>query len=232
MSTEGDASLGRGSFSAIFVRDLRVALRHRGELANPLVFFLMVATLVPLGISPESSVLTLLAPGMIWVMALLASLLSTESLFLSDFRDGSLEQLVISPQPLWLLVLAKVLAHWLVTGLPLTLFAPLLGVMLALPAEGFVTLIASLAMGTAALSMIGSVGAALTVAIPRGGLLLSLIVMPLYMPVLIFGATAVQQAVDGFSASGTLAILGALFAFSCMVTPFAAAGALRISLHG
>ena len=163
---------------------------------------------------------------------LLASLLSSESLFAGDFRDGSLEQMIIAPQPLWQLVMAKVLAHWLVTGLPLTLFSPLLGVMLSLPAEGFIPLVTSLALGTATLSMIGSVGAALTVAIPRGGLLLSLIVMPLYMPVLIFGAAAVQQAVDGFNPGGTLAILGALFAFSCMITPFATAGALRVSLHG
>lgn len=219
-------------FATILLRDMKVAFRHRGELANPLLFFLMVATLVPLGISPEGRLLAVLAPGMIWVMALLSSLLSVETLFLGDFRDGSLEQMVISPQPLWLLVLAKVLAHWLVVGLPLTLFSPVLGLMLSLPAEGFVTLIASLAMGTATLSMIGAVGAALTVAIPRGGLLLSLVVMPLYMPVLIFGASAVQQSVDGFPAGGTLAILGALFAFSCMVTPFATAGALKVSLHG
>jgi heme exporter protein B len=219
-------------FRAIFMRDLKLALRHRGEMANPLFFFLMVATLVPLGISPEASLLSVLAPGMIWVMALLASLLSNETLFLSDYRDGSLEQLVISPQPLWQLVLGKIVAHWLVTGLPVTLFSPLLGVMLSLPAQGFATLLTSLAMGTATLSLLGAVGAALTVAIPRGGLLLSLVVMPLYMPVLIFGASAVQQAVDGFSAAGTLAVLGALFAFSCMVTPFATAGALRVSLHG
>jgi len=226
------AKHNRNPFAAIFLRDLKLAFRHRGEIANPLLFFLMVATLVPLGISPEASLLAVLAPGMIWVMALLASLLSTETLFLSDYRDGSLEQLVISPQPLWQLVLAKICAHWLVTGLPLTLFSPLLGVMLSLPSAGFVAMLVSLALGTATLSMIGSVGAALTVAIPRGGLLLSLIVMPLYMPVLIFGATAVQQAVDGFSPAGTLAILGALFAFSCMVIPFATAGALRVSLHG
>jgi heme exporter protein B len=219
-------------FPAIFWRDIKLALRHRGDMANPLLFFLMVATLVPLGISPEASLLSVLAPGMIWVMALLASLLSNETLFLSDYRDGSLEQLIISPKPLWQIVLAKIVAHWLVTGLPLTLFSPLLGVMLSLDPSGYGTLLASLAMGTAALSLIGATGAALTVAIPRGGLLLSLVVMPLYMPVLIFGASAVQQAVDGFSAAGTLAVLGALLAFSCMVTPFATAGALRVSLHG
>lgn len=217
---------------ALLARDLRLALRHRGEMANPLIFFVMVATLVPLGVTPEARELARLAPGMIWVMALLSSLLSAETLFLSDHRDGTLEQLVLSPQPLWLLVLAKILVHWLVTGLPLTLLSPLLGVMLSLPTAGYGPLMASLALGTAALSLIGAIGAALTVAIPRGGLLLSLIVMPLYMPVLIFGASAVQQAVDGMAPDGPLAILGALLAFSCLISPFATAGALRVSLHG
>ncbi|HLS98821.1 MAG: heme exporter protein CcmB [Porticoccaceae bacterium] len=217
---------------ALLARDLTLAIRHRGEMANPLIFFVMVATLVPLGVTPEARELARLAPGMIWVMALLSSLLSAETLFLSDHRDGTLEQLVLSPQPLWLLVLAKVLVHWLVTGLPLTLLSPLLGVMLSLPAAGYGPMMASLALGTAALSLIGAIGAALTVAIPRGGLLLSLIVMPLYMPVLIFGASAVQQAVDGMAPSGPLAVLGALLAFSCLMSPFATAGALRVSLHG
>ena len=219
-------------FATLLWRDLKLAYRHRGELANPLLFFVMVATLVPLGISPDASLLAVLAPGMVWVMALLASLLSSETLFAEDYRDGSLEQLLISRQPLWLMVLAKVLAHWLVTGVPLTLMSPLLGVMLSLPGAGFAAMMASLALGTATLSLIGAIGAALTVAIPRGGLLLSLVVMPLYMPVLIFGASAVQQAVDGFPVAGTLSILGALLAFSCMVSPFATAGALRVSLHG
>ena len=229
---QGKVAMANAPFRAIFWRDLKIAVRHRGEMANPLLFFLMVATLIPLGVSPEPRVLAVLAPGIIWVMALLASLLSTETLFAGDYRDGSLEQMVVAPQPLWLVVIAKVAVHWLVTGLPLTLLSPLLGVMLSLPAAGFVAMVASLALGTAALSMIGAIGAALTVAIPRGGLLLSLIVMPLYLPVLIFGATCVQQAVDGLDPSGTLAILGALLAFSCMVTPFATAGALKVSLHG
>ncbi|MCK9563368.1 MAG: heme exporter protein CcmB [Bacteroidales bacterium] len=220
------------AFRALLVRDLTLAFRHRGEMANPLIFFIMVATLIPLGVTPESRQLAVLAPGIIWVMALLASLLSAESLFLADYRDGTLEQLVLSPQPLWLMVLAKITVHWLVTGLPLTLLSPLLGIMLSLPAAGFGSLLASLALGTAALSMIGAIGAALTVAISRGGLLLSLIVMPLYMPVLIFGASAVQLAVDGVSPVGNLAVLGALLAFSCLLSPFATAGALRVSLHG
>jgi len=220
------------AFRALLARDLTLAFRHRGEMANPLIFFVMVATLIPLGVTPESRQLAVLAPGVIWVMALLASLLSAESLFLADYRDGTLEQLVLSPQPLWLMVLAKITVHWLVTGLPLTLLSPLLGIMLSLPAAGFGPLMVSLALGTAALSMIGAIGAALTVAISRGGLLLSLIVMPLYMPVLIFGASAVQLAVDGMSPAGNLAVLGALLAFSCLLSPFATAGALRVSLHG
>lgn len=226
-------ALGTGrAFWALLVRDLTLAFRHRGEMANPLIFFVMVASLIPLGVTPESRQLALLAPGIIWVMALLASLLSTEVLFQADYRDGTLEQLVLSPQPLWLMVVAKIAVHWLVTGLPLTLLSPLLGIMLSLPAAGFAPLVASLALGTAALSLIGAIGAALTVAISRGGLLLSLIVMPLYMPVLIFGASAVQLAVDGVSPAGNLAVLGALLAFSCLLSPFATAGALRVSLHG
>jgi heme exporter protein B len=216
----------------MLVRDLRLANRRRGDMANPLIFFVMVATLVPLGVSPEATRLAVMAPGIIWVMALLASLLSAESLFAGDYRDGTLEQALVAPQPLWVLVLAKITAHWLVMGLPLTLMSPLLGIMLSLPPAGYPALLASLALGTAALSLLGAIGAALTVAIRRGGLLLSLIVMPLYMPVLIFGASAVQQAVDGMAYGGTLAVLGALLAFAVMLSPFAAAGALRVGLHG
>ena len=165
-------------------------------------------------------------------MALLASLLSVDGLFLSDYRDGTLEQLVISPQPLYLMVLAKILAHWLISGLPLTLLSPVLGMMLSLPKEGYLPLVASLFMGTAVLSLVGAIGAALTVALRKGGLLLSLIVVPLYMPVLIFGSSAVQRAVDGFSVQGPLAVIGALLAFSLLISPFATAGALRVGMHG
>jgi len=184
------------TLSCILQRDLLLAYRHRGELANPLVFFLIVITMVPLGISPSPEILARLAPGMLWVVALLATLLSLDGLFRSDYEDGTLEQLVLTPQPLYFMVLAKIFAHWLVTGLPLTLFAPVLGVMLALPAEGYGPLFLSLFLGTGCLSLIGAIGAALTVAIRKGGLLLSLIIMPLYLPVLIFGASAVQSAVD------------------------------------
>lgn len=219
-------------FAAILRRDLLLAFRHRGEIANPVLFFFMVVTLIPLGLTPEASRLAEIAPGILWVMALLASLLSVEGMFQSDYRDGTLEQMMILPQPLYVMVLAKILAHWLVTGLPLTLLAPVLGMMLSLPEAGYLPLVLSLLMGTAVLSLVGAIGAALTVALRKGGLLLSLIVMPLYMPALIFGASTVQRAVDGFSVEGPLAILGALLAFSLLVSPFATAGALRVSMHG
>ena len=219
-------------FAAILRRDLLLAFRHRGEIANPVLFFFMVVTLIPLGLTPEASRLAEIAPGILWVMALLASLLSVEGMFQSDYRDGTLEQMMILPQPLYLMVLAKILAHWLVTGLPLTLLAPVLGMMLSLPEAGYLPLVLSLLMGTAVLSLVGAIGAALTVALRKGGLLLSLIVMPLYMPILIFGASTVQRAVDGFPVEGPLAIMGALLAFSLLVSPFATAGALRVSMHG
>ncbi len=219
-------------FWATLRRDLLLAFRHRGEMANPILFFLMVITMVPLGISPEKAVLAMLAPGMLWVVALLATLLSLDGLFRSDFEDGTLEQLLIAPQPLYFQVLAKVLVHWLTSGLPLTLMAPLLGVMLSLPDEGYGVLVLSLLLGTASLSLIGSIGAALTVALRKGGLLLSLIILPLYVPVLIFGASAVTSVVEGFPATGQLAILGAFLAGSIVLAPLAAAGALRISVNG
>lgn len=216
-------------FSAYLRRDLLLAYRRRGEAASPLIFFVMVSTLVPLGITPESARLAEIAPGIIWVMALLATLLSTDSLFASDYQDGSLEQLLISPQLLAMPVLGKITAHWMVTGLPLTLASPLLGLMLSLPAEGYVPMMASLAVGTACLSLVGSVGAALTVSLRKGGLLLSLLVMPLYMPVIIFGSATVQSAIDGFAWSGPLAILGAMLAAAIALCPIAAAGALRLT---
>ncbi|WP_317929259.1 heme exporter protein CcmB [Halioxenophilus sp. WMMB6] len=221
-----------GLFGATLRRDLLLAYRSRGELFNPLIFFLIVITMVPLGITPDPVQLARLAPGMIWVVALLATLLSLDSLFRSDFDDGTLEQYLITPQPLYLLVLAKVLVHWLVTGVPLTLLAPLLGVMLSLPASGFSPLILSLLVGTATLSLVGAIGAALTVGLRRGGLLLSLIIMPLYAPVLIFGASAVASAADAMPYVSQLAVLGAMLAVAIVSAPFAAAGALRVSANG
>ena len=216
-------------FAAYLRRDLLLAYRRRGEAASPLIFFVMVSTLIPLGITPESARLAEIAPGIIWVMALLATLLSTDSLFASDYQDGSLEQLLINPQLLAMPVLGKVTAHWMVTGLPLTLASPLLGLMLSLPAAGYVPMMASLAIGTACLSLVGSVGAALTVSLRKGGLLLSLLVMPLYMPIIIFGSATVQSAIDGFVWFGPLAILGAMLAAAIALCPLAAAGALRLT---
>ena len=216
-------------FSAYLRRDLLLAYRRRGDAASPLIFFIMVSTLIPLGITPESARLAEIAPGIIWVMALLATLLSIDAIFANDYQDGSLEQLLISPHLLAMPVLGKTAAHWMVTGLPLTLASPLLGVMLSLPVQGYVPMVASLALGTGCLSLIGSVGAALTVSLRKGGLLLSLLVMPLYMPVIIFGSATVQSAIDGFAWSGPLAILGAMLAASIALCPLAAAGALRIT---
>jgi len=217
---------------ATLKRDLVLLLRRRSEVLNPLVFFAIVITLFPIGISPDPALLASIAPGLLWVAALLAALLSLDSLFRSDYDDGSLEQLLLTPQPLALLVLAKVAVHWLLTGLPLALMAPLLGVLLALPAGSYAVLAVSLALGSASLSLIGAIGAALTVGLSRGGVLLSLLVLPLFIPVLIFGAGAVQAAIFGDGALAHLAILGALLALALSLAPLAIAASLRISING
>jgi heme exporter protein B len=203
-------------------RDVAVALRRRAELINPLLFFLMVCTLFPLGVGPETGQLATVAPGVLWVVALLACLLAGDGMFRADYDDGSLEQMLVSPASLYLLALAKSIAHWLLTGLPLALLAPLLGLLLQLPAQAIPALSASLLLGTAVLSLIGAVGAALTVGLRRGGLLLALIVLPLYVPVLIFGASAVQAAADGMEYRGLLAL-------ALPLSPLAVAAGLRIS---
>lgn len=210
-------------------RDVVLALRRRAEIANPLLFFLMVCTLFPLGIGPDPKQLATLAPGVLWVVALLSCLLASDGVFRSDFDDGSLEQMLLSPTSLYLLTLAKSIAHWLVTGLPLALLAPLLALLLQLPAVAMPALVASLLLGTAVLSFIGAIGAALTVGLRRGGLLLSLIVLPLYIPVLIFGASAVQAAAEGVAYAGQLAVLGALLALAIPLAPFAIASGARVS---
>jgi len=235
----GDVSLLREpqggvgvAIRATLKRDLVLLMRRRSEVLNPLVFFALVITLFPIGISPDPQLLATIAPGLLWVAALLAALLSLDSLFRSDFDDGSLEQLLLSPQPLPALVLAKVGVHWLLTGLPLALMAPLLGIMLSLPAGSYAVLALSLALGSASLSLIGAIGAALTVGLSRGGVLLSLLVLPLYIPVLIFGAGAVQAAILGDGVSAHLAILGALLAVALSLAPWAIAASLRISING
>lgn len=220
------------AFIVLLKRDLTLAYRHRTELANPLLFFVIVVTLFPLGVGPEAEVLQNIGPGVIWVAALLAAMLSLDGMFRSDFEDGALEQMALTAYPLPLLVTAKILAHWLVTGLPLLLLAPLLGVLLFMPAPGIVTLMMTLALGTPILSLIGAIGVALTVGLRRGGVLLSLLVLPLYIPVLIFGANAVNSAAQGMPVIGQLYFLAALLVLALTLAPLAAAAALRISLSG
>lgn len=218
------------AFIAVLRRDLTLAYRHLGELANPPLFFVMVVSLFPLGVGPSSETLALIAPGILWVAALLAALLGLEHMFRSDFDDGTLEQLLLAPQSPALLVLAKVIAHWLVTGLPLVILSPLLGVLMHLPDGATLTLISSLALGTPVLSLVGAIGMGLTVGLKRGGVLLSLLVLPLYVPVLIFGALAVNDAAHGLAVAGHLYVLGALLTFSLAMSPLATAAAIRISI--
>jgi len=218
------------AFISLVQRDLLLAFRHRGELINPLLFFMIVVTLFPLGVSPEETLLRTLAPGVIWIAALLSALFSLESMFRSDFDDGALEQMALSPQPLPVLVLAKVLAHWLVSGLPMLMMAPLLALLLAMPGTGIQALELTLLVGTPLLSLIGSIGVALTVGMRRGGVLLTLLVLPLYVPILIFATNAVTAAVAGLPYDGQMYFLAALLALAMTLSPFATAAALRISL--
>ena len=217
------------AFYHLLARDLRLAFRSRHELANPLIFFVLVVSLFPLAVTPSADLLTVMAPGVIWVSALLSVLLSLDRLFKQDYEDGSLDQLMLSPNPLVILVLAKVFAHWLLTGLPLVLIAPLLGMFMYVPDEAIPTLIYSLLLGTPVLSLVGAIGVSLTVAVNRGGVLLSLIILPLYIPILIFGANAVDVASDGMSVRGQLLFLGAVLALALSLAPLATAVALRIT---
>ena len=217
------------AFYYLVLRDMRLALRSRHDLAYPLIFFVLVVTLFPLAVMPTPERLQEMAPGVIWVASLLSVLLSLDRLFKQDYEDGSLDQLMLSPNPLVILVLAKVAAHWLLTGLPLVIIAPLLGVFMALPAESLQVLIWSLLLGTPVLSLIGAIGVSLTVAVNRGGVLLSLIVLPLYIPVLIFGANAIDVASDGMSVRGQLYFLGAVLVLALSLAPLATAVALRIT---
>lgn len=211
-------------------RDLLLAWRRRGEAANPLLFFLIVVAMFPLGLGPAPAELARIAPGVVWVTALLASLLSTDALFRADFDDGSLEQIARSPASLYGLVLAKMGVHWLVSGLPLTLFAPLVGGLLYLPAEAMPALLFGMLPGTATLSLVGGIGAALTVGLRKGGLLLSLLILPLYVPVLVFGTAAVDAAASGMPYGGPLAVLAAFALLALCLAPLAVAAAVRIAL--
>jgi heme exporter protein B len=216
---------------ALLLRDLRLAFRTGGGFGLGLAFFLLLSVLVPLGVGPEGGTLARIAPGILWVGALLACLLSLDRIFALDFEDGSLDLLATAPIPLEAVVAVKAFAHWLVTGLPLTLIAPGLGLLLNLPAGAYPWLIASLVLGTPALSVIGAFGAALTVGLRRGGLLLSLLVLPLYVPTLIFGAEVVRRGTEGMALGTPLALLAALSLGATALLPFAAAAALRVNLR-
>jgi heme exporter protein B len=218
------------AFLALLRRDLVIAFRRRSEMVNPLLFFVLVTSLFPLGVGSQPKLLALMAPGVVWVAALLAALLSLDTIFRSDFEDGTLEQLLLSAQPVSVLVIAKVLAHWLITGLPLLLMAPLLATFLGLPSQAVDTLVWSLLFGTPALSLIGAIGVALTVGLRKGGVILSLLVLPLYVPILIFGAGAVGNAAMGIDATAQMYIMAAFLVFSLTLSPIATAAALRVSL--
>jgi len=219
-----------GAFMATLRRDVLLACRRLGDVISPLAFSLIVCSLFPMSVGPAPDQLALMAPGILWVVALLACLLSSDSLFRQDFDDGSLEQMLLSPVSLYVQVLAKTLAHWLLTGFPLMLLSPLLALLLQLPSQGVLALMLSMALGTGTLSLIGAIGAGLTVGLRKGGLLLSLIILPLYIPVLIFGVSAVQSAATGFDYLGQLAILGAQLALAITLAPLAIAAAVRISV--
>lgn len=219
------------AFWAIIRRDLLLAFRRRAEMANPLFFFVLVVTLFPLAVGAQPNLLRAMAPGVIWVSALLAALLSLDSLFRSDFEDGSLEQMLLSPHALSVLVLGKIIAHWLVTGLPLLLVAPLLAVFLGLPEQAMGTLWLTLILATPLLSLIGAIGVALTVGLRRGGMLLSLLVLPLYVPVLIFASGAVDRAASGLPVGAQLYILLAMLLSALVLVPLPTAAALKMSVN-
>ena len=220
----------REAFSRQFMRHFKALMGSPTDMANPLLFFFMVVTLFPMGLGPNPERLSVMAPGLLWVVALLSSLMVSSKLFGSDFEDGSLEQLAVAPYPLAILVMGEVSAHWLGTGLLLAVVSPLFGVMLGLPAHGLDVLFYSLVLGTVCLTLIGAIGSALTVSIRRGGLLMSLLVIPLNVPVLIFGNTAVSEAVSGGNPSTWLALLGGFAMGSLALVPIAISAALRVSL--
>lgn len=210
-------------------RDLLLAMRQKSDVLNTVFFFVVVVTLVPLGVGPEPNLLRAIAPGVVWVAALLAAMLSLPRLFANDYADGTLEQMLLSAEPLPLIVLGKAVAHWLVTGLPLTLVSLVFGVMFNLGTELTLVMAASLLVGTPVLSLIGAVGAALTLGVRGGGVLTSLLVLPLYIPVLIFGAGAVEASAAAIDATAYFLIVGAIFLFSAALTPWAVAAALRVA---
>lgn len=212
-------------------RDLLLAMRRRADVLTILVFFILVVSLFPLGVGPEMDMLRKMAPGVLWVAALLASMLSLGRLFSADYLDGTLEQMMLTPQSLSVLVLGKMIAHWLVSGLPLVLMAPVLGLQFDMPAQGLLVLMVGLLIGTPILSMLGAIGAALTLGLRGGGVLLSLLVLPLCIPVLIFGTGAVEAVASGLSVVSNLSLIAALLMLCLVFTPWVAAQALRISME-
>ena len=219
------------AFWCIVRRDLRLALRRGGDSINVMAFFVLAITLFPFGVGPEPNILARTAPGVIWVAALLAAMLSLDRLFRDDYDDGSLELLTLAPLALEFTVLAKCLAHWLTTGLLLAAASPLLAVLMNMDADGFAALLAAMLLGTPVLSLVGAIGAALTVSLRRGGVLISLLVLPLFIPVLIFGVGAVDASVYGLAARPQLMVLGAMLLAALPLCPWAAAAALRLSLE-
>lgn len=212
-------------------RDLLLAFRRRSDIATTLFFFIIVSSLFPLGVGSDSAILSTIAPGVLWVAALLAGMISLSRLFSADFTDGTLEQMLLSPQPLALMVTAKILSHWVVCGLPVVLLAPIIGLQYALPSNAIGILVFSLLLGTPALSLIGAIGAALTLGVRGSGLLVALLVLPLYIPVLIFGALAVSASQHGMSPQAHLSLLAAISLLALVLAPLATAAALRISLE-
>jgi heme exporter protein B len=217
------------AFLMVLRRDLRIALRHKGDALNVLAFFVVVASLFPLGVGPEPNQLRAMAAGVVWIAALLAAVLSLPRLFAADLADGTLEQLLLAPQPLLAVVLGKIAAHWLLTGLPLAFAAPLIGLQYDLPPDALGLLLASLLIGTPVLSLLGAAGAALTLGARGGGALLGLLILPLLVPVLIFGAGAVTASLSGINPGAHLSLLGAFLAVSSVVGPWAACAALRVA---
>ncbi|ASG04112.1 heme exporter protein CcmB [Vibrio anguillarum] len=215
----------------IIRRELLIAFRRQADIFNPLWFFIIVITLFPLSIGPEPALLARIAAGIVWVAALLSALLSLERLFRDDFQDGSLEQMMLIPVPLPIVVISKVVAHWLLTGLPLILISPLLAVLLSLDFNTWLAVVLTLFIGTPTLSFIGAIGVALTVGLQKGGVLLSLLVLPLYIPILIFATSAIDVASLGMLYNGQLAVLGAMFMGAITLTPFAISAALRVSVN-
>ncbi len=219
------------TMAMVIRREVLIAFRRQADIFNPLWFFIIVITLFPLSVGPEPGLLARIAPGIVWVAALLSALLSLERLFRDDFQDGALEQMMLMPAPLSIVVLSKVIAHWLLTGLPLLLISPLLAILLSLNFDTWLGVVFTLLLGTPTLSFIGAIGVALTVGLQKGGVLLSLVVLPLYIPILIFATSAIDAASLGMAYNGQLAILAAMFVGAMTLTPFAISAALRVSVN-